>query len=63
MAKENILFKGTVQETMLGPLWIRVKYSQLYPDILDDKKSSEIIKKIDYDFIKIQDYLGEWRGI
>jgi O-methyltransferase involved in polyketide biosynthesis len=63
MAQDNISFEGTVQETMLGPLWARAKYSKLYPEILDDKKSSEIIKKIDYDFSKIQKYLGEWRGI
>jgi O-methyltransferase involved in polyketide biosynthesis len=63
MAQDNIPFEGTVQETMLGPLWARAKYSQLYPEILDDKKSSEIIKKIDYDFTKTEEYLGEWRGI
>ena len=59
----DIPFEGTVQETMLGPLWARAKYSKLYPEILDDKRSSEIITKIDYDFSKIQEYLGEWRGI
>ncbi|MFX0106285.1 MAG: class I SAM-dependent methyltransferase, partial [Candidatus Hodarchaeota archaeon] len=63
MAKDVIPFQGTLQESMLGPLWARAKYSQLYPDILDDEKSSEIIKKIDYNFTKIQEYLGEWRGI
>ena len=59
----NILSEGSVQETMLGPLWARAKYSKLYPEILEDKKSSEIIRKIDYDFTKVQEYLGEWRGI
>ncbi|MFX1380508.1 MAG: class I SAM-dependent methyltransferase [Promethearchaeota archaeon] len=63
MAQDDILSEGTVQETMLGPLWARAKYSQLYPEILDDKKSSEIIAKIDYNFTKIQEYLGEWRSI
>ena len=63
MAQDDIPFEGTVQETMLGPLWARAKYNQLYPKILDDKKSSEIINKIDYDFTKIKEYLGEWRGI
>ncbi len=63
MTQDEISFEGTVQETMLGPLWARVKYSQLYPEILNDKKSSDIINNIDYDFTKIQDYLGEWRGI
>ncbi len=63
MTQDEISFEGTVQETMLGPLWARAKYSQLYPEILNDKKSSDIINNIDYDFTKIQDYLGEWRGI
>jgi len=63
MAKDRIPFEGTVQETMLGPLWARAKFSQLYPNILDDRKASEIIKKIDYDFTKVKEYLGEWRGI
>ncbi|MFX0004850.1 MAG: class I SAM-dependent methyltransferase [Candidatus Hodarchaeota archaeon] len=63
MAQDDIPFEGTIQETMLGPLWARAKYSQLYPAILNDEKSSEIIKKIDYDFTKIEEYLGEWRGI
>ena len=63
MAQDKIPLEGTIQETMLGPLWARAKYSQLYPDILDDKKSSEIINKMHYDFSKIQEYLGEWRGI
>ncbi len=63
MSENDLPILGDVQETMLGPLWARAKYSQLYPDILDDKKSSEIIKEIDYDFSKIREYLGEWRGI
>ncbi|MFX1298778.1 MAG: class I SAM-dependent methyltransferase [Promethearchaeota archaeon] len=63
MSQHDISFEGSVQETMLGPLWARAKYSQLYPEILNDKKAIEIVKKVDYDFTKIQEYLGEWRGI
>ncbi|UCC21155.1 MAG: class I SAM-dependent methyltransferase [Promethearchaeota archaeon] len=63
MTQDDLSFKRTIQETMLGPLWARAKYSKLYPAILDDKKSHEIIKKIDYDFTKIEEFLGEWRGI
>ncbi len=63
MALDEFSIQGTVQETMLGPLWARAKYSQIYPEILDDKKSSEIVNNIEYDFTKIQEYLGEWRGI
>lgn len=46
-----------------GPLWARAKYSQLYPELLNDLKAIDIIKKVDYDFSKIEDYLGEWRGL
>ncbi|MHA1373658.1 MAG: class I SAM-dependent methyltransferase [Promethearchaeota archaeon] len=56
-------FNEKVEETMLGPLWARAKYSQLYPEILDDLKAIEIIKNVDYDFSNIEDYLGEWRGL
>ncbi|MCK4687673.1 MAG: class I SAM-dependent methyltransferase [Candidatus Lokiarchaeota archaeon] len=62
MEKVNLI-KGSVQETMLGPLWARAKFSKLYPEILDDQKAYEIIEKLDYDFSKVQEYLGEWRGI
>ncbi|NVM37388.1 MAG: hypothetical protein HWN81_17465, partial [Candidatus Lokiarchaeota archaeon] len=63
MSQDSIPFEGTVQETMLGPLWARAKYSQISPELLDDQKAIEIIKNIDYDFSKIQEYLGEWRGL
>lgn len=63
MSQDSIPFEGTVQETMLGPLWARAKYSQKYPELLDDQKAIEIIKNIDYNFSRIQEYLGEWRGL
>lgn len=63
MAENDISFSGTVQETMLGPLWARAKYSQLYPEVLNDVKAIEIIKDIKYDFTKIEEYLEDWRGL
>ncbi len=62
MDKVNLI-EGSVQETMLGPLWARAKFSKLYPEILDDQKAYEIIEKLEYDFSRVQEYLGEWRGI
>lgn len=62
MEKVNLI-EGSVQETMLGPLWARAKFSKLYPEILVDQKATEIIEKMNYDFSKVQEYLGEWRGI
>jgi len=56
-------FDEKVEETMLGPLWARAKYCQLYPELLNDLKAIDIIKNVDYDFSNIEDYLGEWRGL
>lgn len=63
MTEDDIVFKGTVQETMLAPLWARATYSKQYPELLNDQKAIEIIQNIDYDFSKIAEYLEEWRGL
>ncbi|MFX1375314.1 MAG: class I SAM-dependent methyltransferase [Promethearchaeota archaeon] len=63
MNEDDIEFKGSVQETMLGPLWARATFSRKYPELLNDQKSIEIIQNLDYDFSKIAEYLEEWRGL
>lgn len=63
MNKKSFEFSEKIEKTMLGPLWARAKYSQLYPELLNDLKAIEIIKNVDYDFSAIEDYLGEWRGL
>ena len=63
MSKDSILTDYTIQATMLGPLWARATYSQLYPDLLNDPKAAEIINKINYDFSEVQKFLEEWRGL
>ncbi|MHA1992178.1 MAG: class I SAM-dependent methyltransferase [Candidatus Hodarchaeales archaeon] len=63
MTEDSFPLKGTVQETMLGPLWARATFSKIYPELLYDKKAIEIIQKVDYDFSGIQLYLEEWRGL
>ncbi|MHA2283809.1 MAG: class I SAM-dependent methyltransferase [Promethearchaeota archaeon] len=63
MAENSFPLKGTVQETMLGPLWARASLSKLYPELLNDQKAIEIIQKVDYDFSAIQLYLEQWRGL
>jgi len=57
------LKNGTIETTMLGPLWARATYSEKYPDLLNDPKASQIIKKLDYDFSEVQEFLDEWRGL
>jgi len=63
MNEGRLFSEDRIQETMLGPLWARAKYSKLYPEFLDDPKAREIIAKIDYDFSEIENHLGEWRGL
>ena len=63
MTKKLNLNSGTIEATMLGPLWARATYSKLYPDLLNDPKASKIIKDLDYDFSEVQEFLDEWRGL
>ena len=60
---KNDIEKGSIEETMLGPLWARAVHSELYPNLLNDQKAIEIIKKIDYNFSEMDQILGEWRAI
>lgn len=54
---------GSIQYTMLGPLWARAVYTQKYPDLLDDKKAVEIQNKISIDLGWIEEWLQEWRAL
>jgi hypothetical protein len=53
--EEEIMSEGmtlntqTVQETMLIPLWGRARFSQLYPELLDDPRAAEIIEQGTHD--------------
>ncbi len=59
----DFIVKGSIQETMIGPLWARATLSEKYPEILEDPKAVEILTSIDYDFSELKEFLGEWRGI
>jgi len=59
----KFITKGSIQETMIGPLWVRAILSEKFPEILEDPKAVEILAKIDYDFSELKEFLGEWRGI
>ncbi|HUW89032.1 MAG TPA: class I SAM-dependent methyltransferase [Candidatus Nanopelagicaceae bacterium] len=61
MSDDFSLDSGSIEETMLGPLWARATYSKLYPEILDEQQAIQIIEKLDYDFTNISIYLKEWR--
>jgi len=61
--KMKSIKKGSIEETMLGPLWARATYSKKFPELLNDEKAIEIIRNIDYDFSEISEFLGEWRAV
>jgi O-methyltransferase involved in polyketide biosynthesis len=54
MKQKISINKGTVQETLLLPLWGRAFETQKRNPRLIDEKAVEIIKKIDYDFSAIE---------
>jgi len=44
--------EGSVQETLILPLYGRKLYMDLYPDLLPDQDGKDLIESIDYDFSK-----------
>ncbi|MHA2399599.1 MAG: hypothetical protein ACXADU_12015 [Promethearchaeota archaeon] len=36
-------FSSSIQETMLGPLWVRATYGKLYPELLDDSMAAQMV--------------------
>ena len=44
---------GSVQRTLLIPLWCRAKFTAANSSILTDPKALEIVKNLDFDFEKI----------
>jgi hypothetical protein len=41
---------GSVEETLLVPMWGRATISREYPSLLNDAKAVELVGQIDYDF-------------
>src|SRR3974390_490678 len=48
---------GSVEETLLIPLWGRATISREYPSLLNDTKAVELVGQIDYDFSKLDQTL------
>jgi O-methyltransferase involved in polyketide biosynthesis len=59
----NYIEKGSIQETMLGPLWVRATRYKDFPGILDDPKARKVLSKIKHDFTGAEEVFGEFRGI
>jgi len=60
MAAKQSIQLGTVQETLLVPLYLRALESRRKRPILDDPKAIEMVGAIDWDF---QRFGQRWRGI
>lgn len=46
--------KNTIQETLVIPLYARKLCTEIFPEIYSDQASMELIKKLDYDFSKLE---------
>lgn len=47
--------KNTVQETLIIPLYSRVKAAEIYPSLYQDETAKRIIEQIDYDFSSLKE--------
>ena len=55
---------------MVGPLWARAKYSQLFPEILKDTQAVDLIKKVkklhpeaEQEFRAMEEFIDEFYGL
>lgn len=53
MSEKIKIEKNTVMETLVLPLYGRAYCSEKYPDVFPDKTAEAVIKRIDYDFGKL----------
>ena len=68
MAKKR--YKGTIESTMVGPLYARAKYGVLYPEILKDPQAEGMLKKV-YDiyptqqeeFLRMERFMDEFASL
>ncbi|MFW9803750.1 MAG: class I SAM-dependent methyltransferase [Candidatus Thorarchaeota archaeon] len=61
---------STLQSTMVGPLWARAKYSQLYPELLKDDQAVDLIEQVKRkhtgsqdDFDVLEEFIDELLGL
>ena len=64
------IYKGTIESTMVGPLYARAKYGAQYPKILKDPQAEVMLKKV-YDmypdqqeeFLMLEKFLDEFASL
>ncbi|MFX1539067.1 MAG: class I SAM-dependent methyltransferase [Promethearchaeota archaeon] len=50
MPKQEQAIQTTIEGTMVTPLWARATYSQLYPEILNDRQAIALIEQVKTDY-------------
>ncbi len=70
MPKHQDRVKVTLESTMVGPLWARATYSQLYPEILSDAQAVKLIEKVktqhsdaEAEFAAMEEFIDEFYGL
>lgn len=53
MNKKLTIEKGTVQETLMIPLYGRKICNEVFPDLYNDPYANELIDRLEYDFSAI----------
>lgn len=54
--------KGSVQETLIIPLFARKVCSEKYPQLFHDPTASEILRQLDYDFSALEEQSKSWKS-
>ena len=59
MEKTDDIGLGSVQKTLLLPLWGRAKETQKQTPLLIDKTAVEVTKALNYDFSLMSEHIGK----
>jgi len=70
MENDGVNRTNALLSTMVGPLWARAKYSQLYPDFFRDEHATSLMKKVrerypdsDKEFDSMEEFVDELMGL
>ena len=70
MSTSETKIKVTLESTMVGPLWARATYSQLFPELLSDTQASDLVEKVraqhseaEAEFSAMENFIDEFYGL
>ncbi|MFW9852666.1 MAG: hypothetical protein ACFFDS_06975, partial [Candidatus Thorarchaeota archaeon] len=70
MNQETDSIQIDVKSTLVGSLYARAKYSQLYPKILEDREAVKLIEEVkkkhpksQLEFSKMEEFIDEFYGL